>query len=159
TREEPPPSQSELVRELRTRVAVLEARVGDGTPRRQVSLTMRSALEILGLILGVVALVAFVSVAWGAITLVLISLLAALALNPAVEFFVRRGLRRGLAAALVFVLAVIGLGLLGLLLIPPLVTQVDHFINALPGQLDQLSKGHGPLGFFERKFHVVQEAN
>jgi predicted PurR-regulated permease PerM len=59
----------------------------------------------------------------------------------------------------VFVLAVIAVGLLALLLIPPLVTQVNHFIDALPRELDQLSKGHGPLGFFERKFHVVQEAN
>jgi predicted PurR-regulated permease PerM len=157
--EEQPHSQAELVGQLRTRVAILEARVRDGTARRQVSLTLRSVLEILGLTVGVVALVAFVTVAWGAITLVLISLLAALALNPPVEFFVRRGLRRGLAAVLVFVLAVILVGLLGLVLIPPLVTQVNHFIKALPADLDQLSKGHGPLGFFERKFHVVQEAN
>jgi predicted PurR-regulated permease PerM len=141
------------------RVATLEARAGDRVPRRQVSFTVRSVLEVVGVIVGVVALVAFLSVAWGAVTLVLISLLAALALNPAVEFFVCRGLRRGWAAALVFVLAVLAVGLLGLLVIPPLITQVDHFINALPGQLDQLSKGHGPLGFFERKFHVVQEAN
>lgn len=159
TRAEAPQYQPELVAELRTRVAMLEARAVEGTPRRQVSLTVRSALEILGLIVGAVALVFFLSVAWGAITLVLISLLAALALNPAVEFFVRRGLRRGWAAVLVFVLAVIGLGLLGLVLIPPLVTQIDHFVSALPGELDQLSKGHGPLGFFERRFHVVQEAN
>jgi predicted PurR-regulated permease PerM len=159
TRQEPPGQHSEIVQELRLRVAVLEARAGNGPPRRQVSITVRSALEILGLIFGMVALVAFVSVAWGAITLVLISLLGALALNPAVEFFVRRGVRRGWAAVLVFVLTVIALGLLGLLLIPPLITQVDHFITALPGQLDQLSRGHGPLGFFERKFHVVQEAN
>jgi predicted PurR-regulated permease PerM len=75
-----------------------------------------------------------------------------------VEFFVGRGLGRGWAAVLVFVLALLAVALLGLVLIPPLVTQVTHFIDALPGMLDQLSKGHGPLGFLERKFHVVQEA-
>ncbi len=52
---------------------------------------MRSVVEILASILGVVALVAFASVAWGAITFVLIALLAALALNPAVEFFAAAG--------------------------------------------------------------------
>jgi predicted PurR-regulated permease PerM len=151
--------QSELVQELRRRVATLEARAGDSEARRQVSFTLRSVLEVVGVIVGVVATVAFVSIAWGAVTLVLIALLAALALNPAVEFFVQHGLSRGWAALVVFALAVIAMGVLALLLIPPLVTQVDHFITALPGQLDQLSRGHGPLGFFERQFHVVQEAN
>jgi predicted PurR-regulated permease PerM len=158
-REEPPRSESELIWELRTRVAMLESETRDRIPRRQVSVTARSVVEILAMILGVIALVGFVSVAWGAITFVLIALLVALALNPAVEFFVSRGLRRGWAAGLVFLLALLAVGLLGLVLIPPLVTQVSHFIDALPGTLDQLSKGHGPLGFLERKFHVVQEAN
>jgi predicted PurR-regulated permease PerM len=157
-RETRPLSDSELISELRVRVAILENEVRAPIPHRRVSVTVRSVVEILAMILGVVALVGFVSVAWGAITFVLIALLAALALNPAVEFFVGRGLRRGWAAVLVFVLALLAVALLGLVLIPPLVTQVTHFIDALPGMLDQLSKGHGPLGFLERKFHVVQEA-
>lgn len=148
----------EVIAELKARVVALEAE--QNRPQvRQVSITMRSVVEILATIVGVVALIFFVSVAWGAITLVLIALLAALALNPGVEFFVRRGVRRGWAAMLVCLLAVLALGLLALVLIPPLVTQVTHFINVLPAQLDQLSRGHGPLGFLERKFHVVQEAN
>jgi predicted PurR-regulated permease PerM len=150
---------ADVITELRARVAALEKQTQGRVPRRHISVTTRTIVQILASILGVVAFVAFASVAWGAITFVLIALLAALALNPAVEFFAARGLRRGWAAVLVFVLAVLFLGLLGLLLIPPLVTQVSHFIDALPGQLDQLSKGHGPLGFLERKFHVVQEAN
>jgi predicted PurR-regulated permease PerM len=153
------PPTAEVISELRARVATLEKQTRERAPTRQISITMRSVVEILASILGVVALVAFASVAWGAITFVLIALLAALALNPMVEFFASRGLRRGWAAMLVFVLAVIAVGLLGLLLIPPLVTQVSHFIDILPAKLAQLSKGHGPLGFLERKFHVVQEAN
>jgi predicted PurR-regulated permease PerM len=157
-RETRPLSDSELISELRVRVAILENEVRAPIPHRRVSVTVRSVAEILAMILGVVVLVGFVSVAWGAITFVLIALLAALALNPAVEFFVGRGLGRGWAAVLVFVLALLAVALLGLVLIPPLVTQVTHFIDALPGMLDQLSKGHGPLGFLERKFHVVHEA-
>jgi predicted PurR-regulated permease PerM len=150
---------AEVISELRARVAALEKQTREQTPARQISITMRSVVEVLASILGVVALVAFASVAWGAITFVLIALLAALALNPAVEFFASHGLRRGWAAVLVFVLAVIAVGLLGLLLIPPLVSQITHFIHILPAKLDQLSRGHGPFGFLERKFHVVQEAN
>jgi predicted PurR-regulated permease PerM len=59
----------------------------------------------------------------------------------------------------VFVLALCALALLGLLLIPPLVTQVSHFIHAVPGLLADLSKGHGPFGFLERKFHIVEQVN
>lgn len=150
--------ESEVISELRARVAALEADRSK-TQTRQVSLTMRSVVEILAAILGVVALVAFVSLASGALTLMVIALLVTLALNPAVEFFVRRGFRRGWAALVVFLLAVVLAGLLGLVLIPPLVSQVSHFVNSLPGTLDQLSRGHGPLGFLERKFHVVREAN
>jgi predicted PurR-regulated permease PerM len=151
------PSDRELIRTLRARVTALEEARERG-PAREISITMRSVVEIMATILGVVALVAFVSVAWGAITFVLIALLAALALNPAVEFFVSRGFRRGWAAVLVFLLAVVAAGLLALLLIPPLVSQVSHFIDVLPAKLDQLSKGHGPLGLLERKLHVVQAA-
>jgi predicted PurR-regulated permease PerM len=153
-----PPSDGDLVRDLGRRVTALEADRDGPVARREVSVTARSVVEVLGMILFAAAAVGVVYLAWGAITLVLIALLAALALNPAVEFFVRQRLRRGWAAGLVFVLALCALALLGLLLIPPLVTQVSHFIHAVPGILANLSKGHGPFGFLERKFHVVQEA-
>jgi predicted PurR-regulated permease PerM len=156
---EAPLSVDDLVRDLRRRVAALEADRDRPIARREVSVTARSVVEVLGIVLLVGAAVGLVYVAWGALTLVLIAVLAALALNPAVEFFVCRGLARGWAAGLVFVLALLALALLGLLLIPPLVTQVSHFIDALPGMLADLSKGHGPFGFLERKFHIVEEAN
>jgi len=151
----------EAVRDLRRRVAALEAERAERapSPRRQVSFSTGSVMQVLGMIVAVAAVVGLVYVAWGAITLVLIALLAALALNPAVEFFVRRGLPRGWAAGLVFLLAVCGVAVLALLLIPPLVTQVTNFIHALPGVLADLSKGHGPFGFLERKFHIVEQAD
>ena len=154
-----PASNGDLVRDLRRRVAALEADTDGPVARREVSVTARSVVEVLGMILLTAAAVGFVYLAWGAITLVLVALLAALALNPAVEFFVGRGLARGWAAGLVFVLALCALALLGLLLIPPLVTQVSHFIHAVPGMLADLSKGHGPFGFLERKFHIVEQVN
>ena len=154
-----PPPDGDLVRDLRQRVAALEADRDRPVARREVSVTARSVVEVLGMILFTAAVVGFVYLAWGAITLVLVALLAALALNPAVEFFVRHRLRRGWAAAIVFVLALGALALLGLLLIPPLVTQVSHFIHAVPGMLADLSKGHGPFGFLERKFHIVEQVN
>jgi predicted PurR-regulated permease PerM len=48
------------------------------------------------------------------------------------------------------------LALLALVFIPPLVDQVSKLVHALPGLVDDLTKGHGPLGFLERKYHVVE---
>lgn len=117
----------------------------------------RTVLAGLGIVLGVAAALAFVLLAQSGLTLIAIALFLALALNPAVEFFQRRGLRRGLAVAAVYGLAVVVFALLALVFIPPLVTQITHFVDALPGLVHDLTKGRGPLGFLERKYHVVEE--
>ncbi len=67
--------------------------------------------------------------AWRAITWVLIAVFLAAALNPAVEFLQRRGLRRGLAAGAVFLAALAAIGVLASLLVPPLVEQVRKFVE------------------------------
>jgi predicted PurR-regulated permease PerM len=40
--------------------------------------------------------------------------------------------------------------------VPPLVDQISKLVTALPGLVDDLTKGHGPLGFLERKYQVVE---
>lgn len=117
----------------------------------------RSILVGLGVVLGVVAALGFVLLARSGLTLIAIGLFLALALNPAVEFFQQRGLRRGRAVAAVFALAVMSFALLGLVFIPPLVTQITHFVDALPTLVGDLTRGKGPLGFLERRYHVVEE--
>src|SRR5215208_7133800 len=91
------------------------------------------------------------------LTLVAIALFLALALNPSVEFFVRQGLGRAAAVLAVSVLAVIIIGLVGLVLIPPLVAQIGEFVRALPGLVGDLTKGRGPLGFLERRYQIVEQ--
>ncbi len=86
----------------------------------------------------------------------MIALFLALALNPAVESVQRRGLGRGSAVGVVYVLALAVLALLGSVFIPPLVDQISKLVNALPSLVDELTKGHGPLGFLERKYQVVE---
>jgi predicted PurR-regulated permease PerM len=117
----------------------------------------RTILAVLGIGLGVVAALRFVLLAQTALTLIAIALFLAAALNPAVELFEHRGLRRGLAVAAVFAVAVVAFAFLGLVLIPPLVTQVNNFVDALPGLLHTLAHGHGPFGFLERRYHIVEE--
>jgi predicted PurR-regulated permease PerM len=116
----------------------------------------RSVLTALGVLLAVIAAVEFVLLARAGLTLVTIALFVALALNPAVESIQRRGVGRGSAVAVVYVIALAIVALLGWVFIPPLVEQITHLVNALPSLVDDLTKGHGPLGFLERKYQVVE---
>ena len=126
-------------------------------PERVVLFRPRSLLAGLGVLLGVAAAVGFVFLAQAALTLIAIALFLAVALNPGVDLFQRRGLhRRGAAVAAVSALALVAFTLLGLVFIPPLVDQVSKFIDALPSLVADLTEGHGKLGFLERDYNVVE---
>ncbi len=116
----------------------------------------RTVLLVLGITLLAVLGIVLVYLAWHIITWILIALFLAAALNPAVEFLIKRGIRRGMAAAIVFVAALLALVGLGFLVIPPLVSQIRDFIDAVPDLIDDLTKGRGPLGFLERDYHIVE---
>ena len=111
------------------------------------------------LVLGIAVLVGLVLVlgylAWHVLTWILIAILLAAALNPAVEWFEQRGLSRLWAASLVFFLALLVLTAIGFLVIPPLVSQVTDFINAVPDYIDDLTAGRGPLGFLQDEYQIV----
>jgi predicted PurR-regulated permease PerM len=117
----------------------------------------RAILVVLGIILTATAIIAFLFLAWHIITWILIALFLALALNPAVEFFERHGLRRSLASLLVFLLTLIALGGLGALLIPPLIDQVEEFVAAIPDFVEDLTAGRGPLGFLQEDYQIVDK--
>ncbi|HXV33878.1 MAG TPA: AI-2E family transporter [Gaiellaceae bacterium] len=115
----------------------------------------RAILVVLGIILAATAIIALFFLAWHVITWILVALFLTLALNPAVEFFQERGLRRSLASLLVFLMALIAFAGLGALLIPPLVDQIVEFIDAVPGFVDELTAGRGPLGFLQDEYQIV----
>jgi len=124
-------------------------------PERVVSFRPRTILIVLGITLLVLFLLTFLYLAWHVISWIMIAVFLALALNPAVEFFERKGLRRGLAAGAVFLLALASISLLGFLVIPPLLSQVRDFIEAVPGFIDELTAGRGPLGFLQEDYEIV----
>jgi predicted PurR-regulated permease PerM len=117
----------------------------------------RAILVVLGIILAATTIIAFLFLAWHVITWILIALFLALALNPAVEFFERRGLRRSMASILVFLLALAAFAGLGALLIPPLVDQVEEFVAAVPDFVEDLTAGRGPLGFLQDDYQIVDK--
>jgi predicted PurR-regulated permease PerM len=127
----------------------------DDRSERVVYVRPRTILVVLGITLAVAALLTFVYLAWHVITWILIALFLALALNPAVEFFQRRGLKRGWASAVVFFIALGAIIGLGFLLVPPLVAQVTDFIEAVPDFVDDLTAGRGPFGFLQEDYQIV----
>ncbi len=85
-----------------------------------------------------------------------IAAVLAMALEPAVGWLTRHRLKRGPAAVLVSVAAiVIVAGVLALLAVP-LVNQARQLIDNLPGYIHDFTKPGSPFAGLETKFHVVE---
>jgi hypothetical protein len=76
----------------------------------------------------------------GVLILIVVSLFLAAGLNPSVEWFQRRGLRRSLAVTAVIVLFLIGVALFLLAIVPVITDQVTKITDNAPGWLDQLQR-------------------
>lgn len=71
---------------------------------------------------------------------VVVALFLAAGLNPAVEFFERRGLRRSLAVTVVITVALGAVALFLVAIVPVITDQVTSLSNNVPGWLDDLQK-------------------
>ncbi len=126
-------------------------------PERLVRFRLRTVLSLLATIIAVAVLLEVIWIARHILTWILIALFLALALNPAVEWFQRHGLkRRGAAAAVTFLLTLGFLALIGYLFVPTLVNQVNDFVQKLPDYTRDITHGRGRLGFLETKYHIQE---
>ena len=123
-----------------------------------VRFSVRSVLTVIGFVIAAWALLAILAVTREVISWLFVSIFLALALNPAVEWFMRHGVKkRGYAAGLTYVIALAAIAAIGYAFIPTLVSQVNDFVQALPGYVDDLTKGRGRLGFLQEKYHLVDK--
>ena len=112
---------------------------------------------VLGIAISVAILLEVIWIARQIIAWVLIAVFLALALNPAVDWFQRHGLKRRSGATAVTILLTLGaLALLAALFVPTLVHETNGFAHALPGYVDDITHRRGKLGFLESKYHVTQ---
>jgi predicted PurR-regulated permease PerM len=74
--------------------------------------------------------------------LILISLFLAAGLNPAVNFFQRRGLKRGNAVALIVAIVIGFVALFALVAIPPIVDQLNLLVKNAPSLISSLKNNH-----------------
>ena len=101
----------------------------------------------------------FVGIALRSILLELVAaIVLAMAAEPVVQVFERRGLKRGAAVGLSFGLLVAVLVAFGYVLLSPLIDQTTRLFHNAPQIVDDLSRGHGQLGFLETRFHIVERA-
>jgi predicted PurR-regulated permease PerM len=124
---------------------------------RVVRFRPRTVITVAALIVGVAIVLWIVWVSRRVLVWTFVSAFLAVALSPAVDALQRRGIhRRGLAAAIVYLVMILIIAGLGALFIPTLVAQVNDFVDAVPGYVRDLTAGRGPLGFLETKYHVVE---
>ena len=126
-------------------------------PERIIRFRVRTILTIFGLAIAVWTLLHLVSIARHVLIWILIAVFLALAINPLVEVLERRGLGRGVAASVALVIVLLGVAGVAALFVPTLVDNVNKFVDAVPGYIDDLTKGRGRFGFLETKYHVVEK--
>jgi predicted PurR-regulated permease PerM len=113
---------------------------------------------VLGVALSVLVLIKVVLIAKDVLSWILVALFLTLALNPAVDWLQRHGVRRrGVAVGVTFLAALGAVAGIGFLFIPTLVDQVNQFVQAVPDYIDDLTKGRGKLGFLQEKYHLVDK--
>jgi predicted PurR-regulated permease PerM len=116
----------------------------------------RVVLMVLGIILAAIVLIEILQVARGVLTWIFIAVFLAMALNPAVEWLLAHGVRRrGFAVAGTYLGALLAIAALGATIVPVLVEQVNDFVEAVPGYVDDLTRGRGPFGFLEREYQIT----
>ena len=122
-----------------------------------VSIRPRTVVVVLGIILAAAVMIEVVKVARGVLIWIVIAAFLAAALNPAVAWLQEHGIRRrGVAVLVTFVGAILAIVAVAALFVPTLIDQVNEFVDAVPGYVDDLTAGQGRLGFLERDYHITE---
>jgi predicted PurR-regulated permease PerM len=94
--------------------------------------------------------------AQNALVLIAVAAFLAVGLNPTVSRLERLGLRRGLAVAVVFLGFVAFLTVVGYAVVPPVVAQVTHFVQAIPQYVTDLEHNRSIRNLDDR-YHFIDK--
>jgi predicted PurR-regulated permease PerM len=123
---------------------------------RIVRLRPTTILAVLGITFGFLLLLYVTWISRQVLTWIIVAIFLAMALNPAVEAFERRGLRRGIATAITSLMALGVIVAAGWLFIPTLVDEAAGFADELPDYVRDVSEGRGPLGELAERYEIEQ---
>jgi predicted PurR-regulated permease PerM len=121
---------------------------------RIVRIRPTTVLAVLGITFGFLLLLYVTWISRQVLTWIIVAIFLTLALNPAVEAFERRGLRRGIATAVTSLLALGVMVAAGWLFIPTLVEEATGFADELPDYVNDVSEGRGPLGELVERYEI-----
>jgi predicted PurR-regulated permease PerM len=127
-----------------------------GKPGAPITIAPRSVILFVGVALVSLLLLALVYAARAVLVQLVVAIVLAMATEPLVQVFERRGLRRGAAVGIAFALLAVTLIVFAYLLLNPLVDETRTFVHDAPALLEELSHGKGRLGFLEERFHAVE---
>jgi predicted PurR-regulated permease PerM len=127
-------------------------------PSREVMVRPRTLLVVAGTALGIAVVVWVLLEAFQVISWMVIAIVLAIALMPAVDRLEGLGMPNSAAVATVCFAALAVVGLLAWALVPPLVTQSSELVEAVPDAVDDLTRGRGPLGFLQTEYGIADRA-
>jgi predicted PurR-regulated permease PerM len=85
-----------------------------------------------------------------------VSVFLAVALGPAVDLFQRGPIRRWMAILLVYLTAFLAMFGIGLLIVPPIVDEVNNFVDDVPGYIDDIRKSE-TLREYDDKYQITEK--
>ncbi len=107
---------------------------------RESWLTPGRLLTLVAVLVGAYVAIIVVRALRGLLVMLLVSVFLSFAMEPAVQFLARRGVRRGIATALVFILGVLTLAGVVLAMVPLVVEQITDLLRSVPRSVDDLNE-------------------
>jgi predicted PurR-regulated permease PerM len=116
----------------------------------------RTVARIILVAVAIVGVLYFLYMIRTVLYLLFIASFLAIALGPLVEWFVRRKVPRGVSILLVYLMLLLSVFGLGLLVVPPIVSGVNKFVNDVPGYVDDL-RNSKTFAKYDDKYHITPE--
>jgi predicted PurR-regulated permease PerM len=123
-----------------------------------VALDARSIVVFIAIAVSSLLLLATAYAARAVLLRLIVAVVLAMAAEPLVQSFERRGLQRGRAVGVSFALIALVLAGFAYLLLMPLIDETRRLVQDGPRLLRQLTQENGQLGFLESRFQIVERA-
>jgi predicted PurR-regulated permease PerM len=114
----------------------------------------RTVVRVILVAIAVVAVLYFLYLVRTVLGLLFIAIFLAIALGPMVEFINRRGVPRSLSILAVYLGLLLSVFGLGLLVVPPIVSGVNKFVDHVPGYVSDLRKSK-TFRKYDNKYHIT----
>lgn len=123
----------------------------------RVTVSWRTIAKVFLVLLGLTALAWLVYLSRQALGLVVISVFLAIALGPAVDFFqIRARIPRWVSIIVVYIFLMTAIVLIGLLIVPPIVTGVQALAQDIPNKVQELNDA-GWIHDLNQRYDVVDK--